>query len=370
MTTKNPLVLTNEAGQSLWLDFIQRSILENGELLSLINDDKITGLTSNPAIFKQAIAGTAEYDKDISAAASNTPEASDMDIYNGLAIADIQAAADLFAPVFNAGNGEDGMVSIEVSPTLANDTKATISEGLELHRRVDRPNVMIKVPGTKAGIRAFEELTANGINVNVTLLFSVERYKDIAQAYLRGLGKRMEAGESIKGITSVASFFISRVDAAVDSALSEIGNSELPGKIAIANAKVAYDYYENLFHNQQFEAFAAAGALPQRLLWASTGTKNPEYRDVMYLEQLIGPETVNTVPPATLDAFRDHGVVAQTLKADLESAQQQLKDLSALGIDLDAITDKLEADGVASFVAAFDELLTSVASKRASLSNA
>ncbi len=369
MTTKNPLVQTNKAGQSLWLDFIQRSILENGELLSLINDDKITGLTSNPAIFKQAIAGTAEYDADISAAIAKNPDASDMDIYNGLAIADIQAAADLFTSVFNAGSGEDGMVSIEVSPTLANDTRATISEALELHRRVDRPNVMIKVPGTKAGITAFEELTANGINVNVTLLFSVERYKEIAQAYLRGLGKRVSAGESIKGITSVASFFISRVDAAVDSALSEKGNTELAGKVAIANAKVAYDYYDSVFRGQQFEAYAAEGALPQRLLWASTGTKNPEYRDVMYLEQLIGPETVNTVPPATLDAFRDHGVVAQTLKTELEAAQQQLKNLSALGIDLNTITDKLEADGVDSFVAAFEELLNSLAAKREKLNN-
>ncbi|MCB1757738.1 MAG: transaldolase, partial [Gammaproteobacteria bacterium] len=243
----------------------------------------------------------------------------------------------------------------------------TVSEALDLHQRVNRPNVMIKVPGTKAGVSAFEELTAAGVNVNVTLLFSVNRYLEIVQAYLNGLEKRLAGDKPIKGQTSVASFFISRVDSAVDKALEEQNNTSLQGKIAIANARIAYGHFENIFHSDKFKRFAELGAFPQRLLWASTGTKNPSYSDVLYIEQLIGPETVNTVPPATLDAFRDHGVVAQTLKADLPEAHQMLEQLTATGIDLRAITDKLEKDGVEAFCVAFDELLDSLKTKRESL---
>ncbi len=362
MTTNNSLVATNKAGQSLWLDFIQRSILENGELKQLIENDKIAGLTSNPAIFKQAIAGTDEYDLDIQQADSET---SDMDVYTRLAIADIQAAADIFKPVFDQTNGEDGMVSIEVSPTLADDASGTVTEALELHRQVNRKNVMIKVPGTKAGVTAFEQLTAAGVNVNVTLLFSVERYTEIVQAYLKGLEKRVAEGQSIKGQTSVASFFISRVDAAVDKSLEK--SSELQGKVAIANAKIAYDHYLHVFHSDTFSRLAELGALPQRLLWASTGTKNPDYSDVLYIEELIGPETVNTVPPATLDAFRDHGTAALTLMNGLTEAQTVIEQLAATDVDLKAITKQLEKDGVDSFCVAFEELLESVQKKRKAL---
>ncbi len=367
MTNENPLVKINLAGQSIWLDFIQRSILQNGELLRLIKADKIAGLTSNPAIFKQAIAGSDEYDQDIKTAMNSSPAASDMEIYNHLAIADIQAAADIFKEVFENSDGGDGMVSIEISPDLADDTPGTIREAIQLHEQVARPNVMIKVPGTKAGVDAFEELTAAGINVNVTLLFSVTRYREIVQAYLRGLEKRLQDGKSIKGQTSVASFFISRVDTAVDKALEEAGVSELAGKIAIANAKVAYGHYENIFHSERFKQFAQNGALPQRLLWASTGTKNPAYSDVLYIDELIGPETVNTVPPVTLDAFRDHGRVEPTLKKGLQEAHMQLERLASTGISLEDITDQLEKEGVAAFCSAFDDLLSSLNEKREAL---
>ena len=362
MTNNNPLVTTHDAGQSLWLDFIQRSMLQNGELQRLIEQDRIAGLTSNPAIFKQAIAGTDEYDSDIRQADKDT---SDMDVYAGLAIADIQAAADIFRPVFESSNGEDGMVSIEVSPSLADDIEGTIAEALDLHKKVGRDNVMIKVPGTKAGIDAFEAITAAGVNVNVTLLFSVFRYQDIVEAYLKGLEQRVARGDSIKGQTSVASFFISRVDSAVDAALPE--NSNLKGKVAIANAKIAYAHYEEVFRSERFKVLAEAGALPQRLLWASTGTKNPEYSDVLYIEELIGPETVNTVPPATLDAFRDHGTAVSRLKDGLSEALETISQLPALNVELESITEKLEKDGVAAFCVAFDELLESVREKRENL---
>jgi transaldolase len=368
MTNENPLVTLNGAGQSIWLDFIQRSILDNGELKTLIGTDKITGLTSNPAIFKQAIADSNEYDSAIQAAHKQNPNTSDMDLYNTLAIQDIQAAADLFKPVYEQTQGNDGMVSIEVSPKLADDAQGTIEEALLLHKRVNRKNVMIKVPGTKAGVIAFEHLTEEGINVNVTLLFSISRYKEIAKAYLNGLEKRVNAGKSIEGSNSVASFFISRVDSAVDKQLEELSNSALAGKIAIANAKIAYGHFENLFQSEQFKKFQALGAHPQRLLWASTGTKNANYSDVVYIEELIAKNTVNTVPPATLNAFRDHGKVALTLKNGLEQAHTDINSLKTLGVNLDAITDKLEQDGLSSFCDAFDELLISVKQKREILS--
>jgi len=365
MTDSNPLVTCNELGQSLWLDFIQRSLIENGELEQLIKDDKIAGLTSNPAIFKQAIAGTTEYDDAIKTAVAANPNDADMAIYTQLAIADICGAADLFLPVYDATGGQDGMVSIEVSPALAHDADGTVTEALELHQAVNRPNVMIKVPGTEAGVVAFERLTAAGVNVNVTLLFSVARYEAIVDAYLKGLEQRLDAGQSIAGQTSVASFFISRVDSAVDAALGS--NTELSGQIAIANAKVAYAHYGDVFQSPRFARLREAGALPQRLLWASTGTKNPDYSDVLYIDSLIGPETVNTVPPATLDAFRDHGTAAVTLTEGTAKARAQLEQLEAQGIDLTAITDKIEKDGVDAFCDAFDTLLDSLHEKRQAL---
>jgi len=368
MSSQNPLVLAHEAGQSLWLDYIQRSML-GAELQTMIQTEHIMGITSNPAIFEQAIAKTDEYDKQIAAEVSANPDISNLELFNQLAVQDIQAAADAFRGTYDESDGIDGMVSLEVAPDLAHDAAGTVKMGLDLNARVNRPNVMIKVPGTQAGVQAFEDLTAAGVNVNVTLLFSVQRYREIALAYIRGLERRHEAGGAIDRIASVASFFVSRVDSAADSALANIGaaGEELQGKVAIANAKVAYGHFANLFGSEQWSTLSAAGARPQRLLWASTGTKNKAYSDVLYVEELIGPQTVNTVPPATLDAFRDHGTVAVTLTRGLPEAHKQLTQLSDLGISLDAITDDLEAAGIQSFVDAFDRLLESIDGKRAAL---
>ena len=368
----NPLVAAHTAGQSMWLDYIQRSMISNGELASLINDDHIVGLTSNPSIFEQAIAKTSEYDETIRSIQADAPETDDLEVFNQLAIEDIQAAADMFADVYAQSSGVDGMVSLEVSPRLAHDVEGTVKSGLSLNERVNRPNVMIKVPGTKAGISAFEQLTAAGVNVNVTLLFSISRYREIAQAYIRGLTTRLDNGQPIDKIASVASFFVSRVDTEVDKALGDkaAANPEakdLLGKIAIANAKVAYGYFANLFGSEQFTKLSENGARPQRLLWASTGTKNPDYSDVLYVESLIGPDTVNTLPPATMDAFRDHGVAEARLAEGLNTAHQQLSALNELDISLGKITDELEAAGIKSFADAFDRLLESIKTKRQSL---
>ena len=370
MTTKNPMVLAYEAGQSLWLDYIQRSLL-NGDLQKLIEQDQVMGLTSNPAIFEQAIAKTDEYDATIAAIGTND-SVNDLEVFNQLAIEDIQAAADAFASTYKQTNGIDGYVSLEVTPDLAHDTAGTVAMGLSLNERVNRPNLMIKVPGTKAGVSAFEQLTEAGVNVNVTLLFSVQRYLEIAKAYITGLEKRHANGHSVDNMASVASFFVSRVDTEVDKALDANGSDAakaLKGKIAIANAKVAYGHFANLFGSEQFEKLRAAGARPQRLLWASTGTKNPDYSDVMYVEELIGPQTVNTLPPKTMDAFRDHGTAEARLASGLNTAHQQLSSLSDLGIPLNTITADLETAGIASFAEAFDRLLISIADKRKRLAS-
>lgn len=370
MTSKNPMVEAYAAGQSLWLDYIQRSLLD-GDLQKLIKDDQVMGLTSNPAIFEQAIAKTDEYDASI-AAIGNDDGIDNLEVFNQLAIEDIQGAADAFAETYKNTKGVDGYVSLEVTPDLAHDADGTVAMGLDLHKRVNRPNLMIKVPGTKAGVKAFETLTAEGVNVNVTLLFSVQRYLEIAKAYISGLEKRHANGHSIAELASVASFFVSRVDTEVDKALDEIGSDAakaLKGKIAIANAKVAYGHFANLFGSEQFQTLRNAGARPQRLLWASTGTKNPDYSDVLYVEELIGPETVNTLPPKTMDAFRDHGVASAKLANGLNIAHQQLSDLNDLGVSLNTITDELESAGIASFADAFDRLLTSISEKRKRLAS-
>lgn len=366
MSTTNPLVAAKQAGQSLWLDFIQRSMLSNGDLDKLISDDHICGITSNPSIFEAAIANTDEYDEEIKSILGKDPNASAMDIFKKLAVTDISAAADKFEKTYRDSRGDDGMVSLEVSPTLAHDTEGTIAEAIELHAALNKPNVMIKVPGTAAGVNAFEELTARGISVNVTLLFSVGRYKEIVQAYLNGLNRRLEKSEDISRIASVASFFVSRVDVAVDKALAEQGSTQaaaLEGKVGIANAKVAYTYYQNVFDSPQFAKLAAAGAMPQRLLWASTATKNPDYTDVYYVEELMGPNTVNTIPPKTMDAFRDHGVAENRLETELAASQSLLDTVTAAGVDLETITATLEDEGVASFAEAFDRLLVAINSE-------
>lgn len=365
-STSNPMIQAYEHGQSLWLDYIQKSLLD-GELQQMIKDDQLMGLTSNPAIFEQAIAKTNEYDQAIRDITSNQPDISELELFNELAIADIQAAADAFAGTYEATDGVDGMVSLEVTPDLAHDAAGTIEMGMDLHARVNRPNLMIKVPGTSEGVKAFEALTALGVNVNVTLLFSVTRYKEIAQAYIRGLERRHADGHSVARIASVASFFVSRVDASTEKALAAIGTDEanaLAGKIAIANAKVAYGHFVNLFGSEQFSKLKAQGARPQRLLWASTGVKNPDYSDVLYVEELIGPDTVNTVPPATMEAFKDHGVAESRLTRNLAQAHKDISALGELGVALSDITDKLEADGIQSFEQAFDRLLSVLADKR------
>ena len=364
--TANPMAQTYELGQSLWLDYIQKSLLD-GDLQKMISEDRLMGLTSNPSIFEQAIAKSSEYDDCISKILAAEPDVSQLELFNQLAIPDIQAAADAFAATYEETDGVDGMVSLEVTPDLAHDAQGTIKMGTELHKRVNRPNLMIKVPGTSEGVKAFEALTGQGINVNVTLLFSVARYKEIAQAYIRGLEKLHADGKSVARMASVASFFVSRVDVSVDEALDKEGSDAakaLKGKIAIANAKVAYGHFVNLFGSEQFNKLKTQGARPQRLLWASTGVKNPDYSDVMYIEELIGPDTVNTVPPKTMEAFKDHGVAKATLMNNLAQANKDISALSDLGISLSDITDKLEADGISSFAEAFERLTGVLADKR------
>ena len=370
MAKSNPMVEAYAAGQSLWLDYIQRSLLD-GDLQALIKNDQVMGLTSNPAIFEQAIAKTDEYDSTI-AAIGGDASIDNLEVFNQLAIEDIQGAADAFADTYQKTNAVDGYVSLEVTPDLAHDTAGTVAMGLDLNQRVNRPNLMIKVPGTKAGVKAFEDLTAEGVNVNVTLLFSVQRYVEIANAYIKGLERRAAAGHNVDDMASVASFFVSRVDTEVDKALDKIGTDaakKLQGKIAIANAKVAYGHFANLFGSEKFNKLREAGARPQRLLWASTGVKNPDYSDVMYVEELIGPETVNTLPPKTMDAFRDHGTATARLPLELNVAHQQLSDLADLGISLGNITDSLEAAGIDSFADAFNRLLQSIGDKRKRLAS-
>lgn len=371
MTNGNSLAAAYATGQSLWLDYIQKSLLD-GELQTMISEDKVMGLTSNPAIFEQAIANTHEYDEAIGQIIRSQPDVSELELFNQLAIPDIQAAADAFAATYEATDGVDGMVSLEVTPDLAHDAKGTIEMGMDLHGRVNRPNLMIKVPGTSEGVKAFEALTALGINVNVTLLFSVARYREIAQAYIRGLERRHADGHSVARIASVASFFVSRVDASVDAALAANSNDTakaLLGKIAIANAKVAYGHFVNLFGSEQFNKLKAQGARPQRLLWASTGVKNPDYSDVLYVEELMGPDTVNTLPPKTMAAFKDHGVAQSRLTQGLDQAHRDLSALAEQGISLSDITDTLEAEGIQSFEDAFNRLLDVLKQKRATVKN-
>jgi len=371
MATDNPLVTANQLGQSIWIDFIQRSMLESGKLSAMIKEDAITGLTSNPSIFETAIAKTDEYDDSLASFVKDFPDASNIEIFNHLAIADIQSAADIFAEVYRASEGEDGMVSLEVAPELAHDATATVERALALNESVNRPNVMIKVPGTAAGVKAFEQLTAQGVNVNVTLLFSIQRYLEIARAYIRALETRLDAGKDISSIVSVASFFVSRVDTAIDEQLAQLDGADsnedrsaLAGRIGIANAKVAYGHFANLFGSEQWQKLSQAGAKAQRLLWASTGTKNPDYRDTLYIEELLGPQTVNTVPPKSLDAFRDHGIAESRLSMNLANAHKQLSQLAEQGINLGDVTDKLEKEGLQAFADAFDRLMASIEEKR------
>lgn len=351
-------------GQSVWFDFIRRALLTSGELKDLV-DRGVRGVTSNPSIFEQAIARNDDYDgamRELVARGLDTQA-----IYEALAIEDIQNACDVLRSVFDGSEAKDGHVSLEVSPLLAHDTEGTVAEARRLWAAVDRPNLMIKVPVTPAGVPAIEQLIADGINVNVTLIFSIGHYVDSAQAFIRGLTRRAAAGEPIDGVASVASFFVSRLDTAVDKQLAELGRDDLYGKTAVDNARVAYVRFGELFSGDDWDALAAAGAQVQRVLWASTGTKNPAYSDTLYVDELIGPDTVNTVPPKTLDAFFDHGTVARTVDVDLDGARERLATLATLAIDLDGITDDLQKAGVDSFASAFESLLGSIEAKRGEL---
>jgi transaldolase len=350
-----------EFGQSVWYDNVARPALDSGLLAKLMAEDNVTGGTSNPSIFANAVLKSDLYDADISSApADATPQ----QIFERAAAADITRACDMMRPVGEAAGGRDGFISLEVEADLAFDGEGTVRRAREVWAQIGRPNLMVKVPGTAPGVEAFRQLTADGININVTLLFGVARYREIADAYIEGLEQRLAAGGALDHIDSVASFFVSRIDSKVDAALPE--GSPLAGKIAIANAKVAYaDVYQVVFTGPRWEKLKAAGANPQRPLWASTSTKNPAYPATLYADELIGPDTVNTVPDATLDAFREGGHPARTLDKNLDEARAQLAALADAGISLDEITDELEHDGVKAFQEAYNGMIDAIAAKRA-----
>ena len=358
----NRLKLLHDAGQSIWLDFIARDILRNGELTRRISEDALTGMTSNPTIFEKALAEGTAYDDQLKGARAGS---SSMELFELVETSDVRDACDLFLPVYEATSGADGYVSIEVSPGAANNAKETIAEAQRLWATVNRPNVMIKVPGTAEGAVAVRTLIGAGINVNITLLFSIDAHRRVIDAYIAGLEDRMKAGKPIDRIASVASFFVSRVDTEIDKRLDALAAAapgarehilSLKGKAAIANAQLAYRLFRSEFSGARWAPLAAAGARLQRPLWASTSSKNPAYRDVVYVEQLIGPDTVNTMPPATIDAFRDHGDTKRTVDADFAGAERTMSELAAAGIVMRDVTDKLLAEGLASFQKSFESL--------------
>ena len=360
-------------GQAVWLDFVDRKFLAEGGLQKLVDEDGLTGVTSNPSIFEKAMGHGDAYDESLKAYDEANPDAPSMDRYEHLAVEDIKNAADTLRPVYDRLDAKDGYVSLEVSPYLADDTDATIAEAKKLWGMVDKPNVMIKIPGTLAGGPAIAATIAAGINVNVTLLFALDAYKKVAEAYAMGLEERVRQGQPIDRIASVASFFVSRIDGMIDKAIDarlKDGDAEadalkaVRGKVAIANAKMAYQWYLDFLKTDRWQALAAKGAQPQRLLWASTGTKDPDYPDTLYIDTLIGRDTVNTMPPKTMDAFRDHGTVAETLTDDIEGAKHVLAEAERLDLQLNGVTETLVGEGVTSFAKAFDDLLGSIAAKQ------
>lgn len=379
MSASNPLHALADLGQSIWLDFIRRRSLEDGTIARLVREDRISGMTSNPAIFEKAISAGREYDEPLSRLVRSGEDRAE-DIYEALAIDDIRAAADVLLPVYHQTRGRDGFVSLEVSPELAEDPDGTLVEARRLHALVDRPNLMIKVPGTGVCVPVIRALLTEGISVNITLLFACTAYARVADAYLEAMEKRLDQGMKVDCVASVASFFVSRIDSLIDAKLearaSAAASEEserllaLRGRIAIANAKLAYSLFAELFASQRWKRLAAAGAAPQRLLWASTSTKNPAYRDVLYVEQLIGRDTVNTMPPETIDAFRDHGVARDTLARGLAEAEEDLAELAALGVSLDEATDELLADGIAKFVQPYRKLLGAIGERSRELAAA
>ena len=367
---RNSLQQLHDVGQSIWLDYIDRTMLRNGDLQRRIRDEALTGMTSNPTIFEKALAEGHEYDEQLRNA---TGDFTALELFELVATTDVRLACDAFRGVYDAANGEDGFVSIEVSPGAANDANATISEAERLWSTVDRPNVMVKVPGTEEGAEAVRRLIARGININITLLFSIDAYRRVIDAYMDGLEERVKAGKTIERIASVASFFVSRVDTEVDKRLDEKARSAagdrtaeleaLKGRAAVANAKLAYALFQERIASPRWKALEAKGAKLQRPLWASTSTKNPAYRDVKYVEELIGPHTVNTMPPQTIDAFRDHGVVERTVDRDVDGARRALQQLESVGVSMEDVTRKLLVDGLASFQKSFDTLLAGLERK-------
>ena len=358
----NHLREITEQGQAIWLDNVSRALVEDGHLARLISEDGLTGVTSNPTIFEKAIGGSDRYETDLAEAARATDDAEEL--FLEVALQDIRAGAELLRGVYDETEARDGYISFEVAPSLADDSQRTVESAKALRARIDRPNVMIKVPGTEAGVTAFEELTAAGVPVNVTLLFAVPRYEEVAEAYIRGLERRHEQGGDLSRVASVASFFVSRVDSAIDKQLEEKNRSDLAGKAAIANARLAYASFQRIFSGERWERLAAAGARVQRPLWASTSTKNPAYPDTLYVDELIGPDTVNTLPDATLAAARDHATVARTVDRGVDEARELIAALKDAGVDVDHVVEvQLVEEGVASFAKSYDSMIASIAEK-------
>jgi transaldolase len=356
-------------GQSVWIDNISRELLEEGTMRRLVEEDGITGVTSNPTIFEKAMAHSDRYDDAFREAIDETQDP--QEIFERLAYGDIRDAADLLRPVFERTKGQDGYVSFEVPASLAFDAEKTVEAAQKYKAVIDRPNVLIKVPGTAEGVKAFEELTALGINVNVTLLFAVERYEEIAEAFIKGLERRAEKGESIEKSASVASFFVSRVDTKVDKALEGTDREDLKGKAAVANARIAYESFRRIFSGPRWEPLEAKGARVQRPLWASTSTKNPDYPDTLYVDELIGPDTVNTMPDQTIEAARDHATAERTIDKDVEEAHQLIDEVKAAGVDFEKIvSQELVEEGVKSFSDSYDSLLDSIKHKASELVHA
>jgi transaldolase len=353
-------------GQSVWIDFLSREMLQNGELERMMREDAVVGVTSNPTIFQKAISAGDAYDEQLREVLRD--ERDPKEIFIRLAATDVGDALDLLRRVWNDGSGQDGYVSIEVDPNLAGDTQGSIDEAQRLHELIDRPNLFVKIPATKEGLPAIEEMIARGRSINVTLIFSLERYAEVAEAYIRGIERLVESGGDPHAVASVASFFVSRVDTEADKRLDAIGGpEELKGTLAVANAKLAYQRYKEIFSGERWEALVARGASTQRCLWASTSTKNPAYRDVMYVEELIGPKTVNTMPEETIAAFQDHGEVAPTLEQNIDEARETLERFTEAGIDYDDVTDTLEREGVQKFADSFAELLDGIRAKSGEL---